>query len=457
MRWRAVQSRFLTGVITSPTIKRARRALYAARHGITGSPREVEYYHQVDDPYAHLCAQLLGPLCDRHQITLVPRVVSPPPAWATPDRERWVEFSRLDAARLAKAYNLDFSPPETTGDLDPLHVELAQRTLASIREPQRFAALAIQVGEALFAGDLATLESLSVSEGALAPSETRFLLEENAKRRDKLGHYLGAMFYYDGEWYWALDRLHHLEDRLILEGASSAAAPLIQPREPGDLRGADISQAKGRTLEYFVSMRSPYSYISLARTFAMARELEVDLKIRPLLPMVMRGLEVPMTKKIYIVRDARREAIRLNIPFGRVSDPMGGGIERVLSLVPYAREQGKLEDFLLSAGAGIFADELDVGEDKGLEAVVARVGLDWTSAKRWLAKDDWREEVAINREAMLEAGSWGVPSFRIDGEHTFWGQDRIWMVEQCLLGQDVDGASSSATPSRHTSHGFEEE
>ena len=449
MRWRAVQSRLLTGVITSPTLKQARRAFHAARHGITGAPRQVEYYHQVDDPYAHLCAQLLEPLCERHQITLVPKVVGPPPAWATPDRDRWVELSRLDASRIAdaNARMIDYQGPLHGEDLDPLHVELAQRTLASVREPRRFAALAIQVGESLFAGDLESLESLAKSEGALEASATRFLLEENANRREKLGHYLGATFYYDGEWYWGVDRLHYLEDRLILEGASNAAAPLIAPREPGDIRSregsTDTSTARGRKLEFFVSLRSPYSYIAMARTFAMARELEVDLHIRPVLPMVMRGLEVPLAKKIYLVRDARREAIRLGIPFGRVSDPLGGGIERALSLVPYASEQGKLEDYLISAGAGIFADELDVGEDDGLEAVVTRVGLSWADAKRWLARDEWREEVTANREAMLQGGSWGVPTYRVDGTQTFWGQDRLWMVEQALLGAMPETTTSS--------------
>ena len=37
--------------------------------------------------------------------------------------------------------------------------------------------------------------------------------------RQKLGHYLGATFFYAGEWYWGIDRLHHLERRLQDLGA----------------------------------------------------------------------------------------------------------------------------------------------------------------------------------------------------------------------------------------------
>lgn len=33
---------------------------------------------------------------------------------------------------------------------------------------------------------------------------------------------------------------------------------------------------------------------------------------------------------------------------------------------------------------------------------------------------------------MLTAGLWGVPSFRVDGGATHWGQDRLWAVEDDL-------------------------
>ena len=44
-------------------------------------------------------------------------------------------------------------------------------------------------------------------------------LEEGAKRRKQLGHYLGGVLAYGGELYWGSDRLHHLERRLTLLGA----------------------------------------------------------------------------------------------------------------------------------------------------------------------------------------------------------------------------------------------
>ena len=40
------------------------------------------------------------------------------------------------------------------------------------------------------------------------------------------------------------------------------------------------------------------------------------------------------------------------------------------------------------------------------------------------------EALRENREALLAAGLWGVPSFRVADFPAQWGQDRLWVVEQ---------------------------
>jgi 2-hydroxychromene-2-carboxylate isomerase len=47
-----------------------------------------------------------------------------------------------------------------------------------------------------------------------APSHASEACEDADRLRQRLGHYLGAMLYYGGEWYWGVDRLQYLESRL---------------------------------------------------------------------------------------------------------------------------------------------------------------------------------------------------------------------------------------------------
>ena len=164
-------------------------------------------------------------------------------------------------------------------------------------------------------------------------------------------------------------------------------------------------------LEFYPSLRSPYTYIAMERVYALARRYPVELVLRPVLPMVMRGLPVPRTKQLYIALDTKREAEDAGLAFGRVCDPVGRPVERAFSLYPWARERGRAAELLLSFARAAFAEGIDTGSDAGLRFVVERAGLDWDEARERLATDAWRDELEANREALFALGLWGVPSF----------------------------------------------
>ena len=54
------------------------------------------------------------------------------------------------------------------------------------------------------------------------------------------------------------------------------------------------------------------------------------------LPMVTRGMPLPNVKRMYIVRDAKREADRLGIPFGEICDPLGTGVDNCIAIAHWA-------------------------------------------------------------------------------------------------------------------------
>jgi 2-hydroxychromene-2-carboxylate isomerase len=179
------------------------------------------------------------------------------------------------------------------------------------------------------------------------------------------------------------------------------------------------------------SLRSPYSYLALRSAFSIADAFGVELDVRPVLPMVMRGLSVPTSKLKYILKDADREARRHNIPFGNPFDPVGEGVERCLAVLAYAKAQGKARDFLLSVGEAIWAEGIDVASDDGMRHATERSGLFWPGVASALRDEGWKVEVEANRESLFAAGLWGVPSF-IAGELVLWGRDRDWLLARQL-------------------------
>ena len=423
-----------TQLLTSSRTRDLRRRLAEGRRRLRREPHRVLYFHQVDDPYSHLAAQVLTPLLERHDLELEPHLVGPPMNTAVPERERLVAYSRKDAAEIAPGYGLAFRDPG--GPPDAELAQLASRILAGARDGAAFAKMVVRVGEALWSGDGAALAAVAREHPPAGEAMARSAMASGDQRRRRLGHYLGATFHYGGEWYWGVDRLHHLERRLASGGVRrpGATAELLVPRRDVTTESVTGSDA-ALSLEFFPSLRSPYTYISMSRTYELARRYPVRLVLRPVLPMVMRGLPVPAAKRLYIVLDTAREAEQVGVPFGKICDPVGRPVERGYSLFPWAREQGVAEEYLLSFCRAAFGEGIDTGSDTGLRAVVERVGLHWEEALEHLDSEAWRPELEANREAMLSLGLWGVPSFRLRGpeaqpDFCTWGQDRLWLVEE---------------------------
>ena len=419
--------------MTSPRTRGARRWLAERRRRLSGQPHRVLYFHQIDDPYSQLAAQALPELLARYEIALEPHLVGPPSDAAAPERQRLADFARRDAADVAPGYGLVF--PAGAAAPAPECVELAARMLHPAIEGGTFPTLAARAGAALFRGDRHGLEAIARESGVTDLAAARAALEAGSRLRERLGHYLGGMFHYGGEWYWGVDRLHHLERRLRGLGLGRRPGePFIAPRPDPSHEPAPASRER-LTLEYYPSLRSPYTGIAMDRVLELPKRLPVDLALCPVLPMVMRGLPVPREKQLYIMLDTKREAEDAGVAFGRVCDPVGRPVERCFSLYPWARERGRAAELLRSFTQAAFAEGVDTGSDAGLRLVVERAGLAWEEARAHLDREGWQEELEANRKQLFALGLWGVPSFRLLGrpgepDYSTWGQDRLWRVEQ---------------------------
>jgi 2-hydroxychromene-2-carboxylate isomerase len=419
----------LSAFLTSRTRRDLVRNLHAQRRRLRGTPPTIRYFHQVDDPYSHLAAQMLGPMMARYKIALEIYLVPPPDDAAAPERARLRAYGLRDAARLARAYRLDF--PANAALPTAETAMLATRRLAADLAPEAFAERAAVVGAAMWAGrslDPIGAVPSGIAEATLGIADAT--LTRGRALREKLGHYLGGMFQFEGEWYWGVDRLNYLEERLSGLGLDRAAAgtpPLARYRTMRLDRPAAPGPAP--VIEFWFSFRSPYVSIAFPRVRKLARHYGAELRLRPILPMIMRGLPVPRAKSRYIMLDTMREAERAAMAYGRMIEPVGAPIERCMAVLWRAMASGKGEEFGELALKSIFAEGRSPGEDRVLFDLADRAGLTEQDARAGLADDGWRAAAEANRLALFEAGLWGAPSYRVNGKPAHWGQDRLWALE----------------------------
>ena len=428
MRW--LTSMVMSRVVSTKRLEKKR--IKAEKHRqANNQPHVVEYFHQVDDGYSHLAAQALGALTERYNIDLQCHLVSGPIGENAPEPDLLIDLSRYDASKIAPHYGLVF--PQNRDAPSAKLLEMTKSILAGFSS-QDFVTHTATVGNALWSGSETVLQALAEQFGSTTDSEVKAKHDLGNARRGSLKHYSGAMFYYEDEWYWGVDRLYHLEQRLHALGADrNPDTPKIMPKQ--EVSVGKLRDNGSLTLELFGSVRSPYTAIVFERVLALAETTGVTLNVRPILPMVMRGVSATREKGIYIFTDAAREARASNVPYGDFYDPIGDPARRCYSLYPWACSQGKGNALLSSFLSAAFAQGINTNNDRGLRQLVENAGLDWASAKQIVGQDGWQEVLEDNRLAMYDSGLWGAPSFRLlDADKNvvlaLWGQDRLWLFER---------------------------
>jgi 2-hydroxychromene-2-carboxylate isomerase len=409
-----------------PTGDAARRALTRARQRITSAPSRLDFYFDIADPMSYLTAQAVGRLLEAYPVELGFHVITPPASDVDPSPTFRTKHAVRDAELVAQYWNVEF-PARKEADSGMVR-DVGTALIRERSGPDQLRA-ALALGAALWTGDKKKLGTLLLALGTESSGQVAPILNSNYAELRKAGHYQGAMLHYGGTWYWGIDRLPYLEAQLASD-LGVTAPPVVAPRpeaERGPLKLSD----KPLACELWFSFRSPYSYLALERIEAVLAPYGVPLVLKPIAPMVARGLPVPGVKRLYIVRDAKREADRLGIAFGELCDPLGKGIDNCLAIANWAAQRGQLMAFSRSAMRGIWAEALDVSEYVDLRHIVERAGLPWDEVRAALGDPEAARTAQAHATELAVYSLWGVPSIRC-GDFIAWGQDRLALLADRL-------------------------
>ena len=394
----------------------------------SGRPR-LEFYWRADDAYSHVMAQLVARLVDAYPLDLELNIVPAAAAEVDPEPQLRAAHAVRDAQALASFYELTFPAQPITPTPD--RVRRANAVALAARPAREHLDVLLQVGEALFGHGGDAVSELARTLGAVEGTVVTSSLDLSYETLRERGHYQSATLRYGGEWYEGPHRVVTLEERLRADGLGDAPS-VLKPRFPPALPVAPSFAP----FEFWFSFRSPYSYLAVEQVAPWVRGPLAGtgrLRFRPVLPMVMRGLQVPAAKKMHLLRDAKREADRLGIPFGRIVDPVGVGAERCMAVYAAVEASGRGFDFAQQAARGIWSEGVDVATDAGLYLLAERAGIRADEVDVALTQLVPGLELAeFNNMALHdEAGLWGVPAFRV-GNLTLWGQDRLPIVAHAL-------------------------
>lgn len=191
-----------------------------------------------------------------------------------------------------------------------------------------------------------------------------------------------------------------------------------------------------RTVDLWLDLRSPYSFLAMAPAYALEKELGVMLRLRPFALYIGGAVNLNdpesvargMRKIKYLYADARRFAGPRGIT---LLGPKKIFDQKLVHLAwLYAERNCKGRALVDLAYPRFFKRELDYEDRSAIDALLKEVGVDPAGFAAFAANEG-PTEIARHQADADAQGVFAVPTFVVDGE-LFWGQDRIDFVRAKL-------------------------
>ena len=412
---------FLMNQFANLDIRDKKRQEFESRRQARVEPHKVLFFFQSNDPYSALAAQFLHRIKSAYNIQLEICLVGEEGYDALPEPEMYRKYVFNDVQKIAPYYGIDFEDTHIPSN-DAKNAFLSH--LCTLNQHELISdlpELSLKFWKGEFVGN-------SCSENTV-----QNVLDQGNRKRDKCNHYLGGIFHYGGENYWGVDRINLLLERLDDLKANKANSLRINPAISKSSANYNTSNVR---LELFFSANSPYTYLSFDRIRKLGKKYNIPIVVRPIKPMLMRGMGISRRKGFYILSDCARIAEKLGIPFGKIRIATGLPLTRIYSLFPYVNAKGKGFDYLYQCMKGVFSQAKDISSKTFLRKVLIDLDLNPDKAFVHLDSKEWESSFEKNRLAMYKVNSWGAPTFKLLHQRknilSTWGQDRIWLIEEEL-------------------------
>ncbi len=203
---------------------------------------------------------------------------------------------------------------------------------------------------------------------------------------------------------------------------------------------SDGAQGSKPSLEIFFDFSSPFAYLGSTQVEAVAERTGAAFRWRPmLLGAVFRAIEAPMVplstfsprKQQYVSQELNRWAEHWGVPF-RFASRFPMNTVKALRVVCQLDEASQAA-FVHATFQAFWVDDRDISDDQVLADILSSLSLpaELLAGTRDQAVKDLL--IASTGEA-VERGVFGAPTFFVNGEWMFWGQDRLDFVEKALRG-----------------------
>ena len=194
------------------------------------------------------------------------------------------------------------------------------------------------------------------------------------------------------------------------------------------------------TVDYYLSLNSPWTYLGSAAFAEIARRNNVTVNVKPAKfgPIFEQTGGLPLPKRspqrqAYRLMELRRWREVKGIPLVVEPKYFPCDDSAATRLVTAAKLQGKDAHRLsLEFGRAVWEREETLADPATLAAAAARAGLDIGDLRMGASDSELDARLEQFTAEAVVAGVFGAPSYVLPSGEIFWGQDRLELLERAL-------------------------
>ncbi|MFQ5620060.1 MAG: 2-hydroxychromene-2-carboxylate isomerase [Rhodospirillales bacterium] len=196
-----------------------------------------------------------------------------------------------------------------------------------------------------------------------------------------------------------------------------------------------------RTIQYYYSLNSPWTYLGGVRLEETARRHGAAIDYKPVslqevfpvsggLPLGKRAPQRQAYRLVELARWRDFVGMPLNLKpqyFPAAEWPAAG---MVIAAKQGDQDCGRLTNAILKA---VWAEERNIADTGTLRTIAGEIGMDGDALLEAAASGPVAAEYAAYTAEAIERGVFGAPTYVFD-DQMFWGQDRLDFLDRALAG-----------------------
>ena len=194
-----------------------------------------------------------------------------------------------------------------------------------------------------------------------------------------------------------------------------------------------------KKIEYYLDCSSPWTYLSFRGILDLQQRKDFEIVWKPILvggifnsinPSVYESRKNPVKEKAaYSQKDLKDWSELRNIT---INWPTIFPVNSVKAMrgAFYFIDKGGIESYLEDVFQGYWTNGIDISDTDYLSLIAEENGVEALEYLEFISTDEAKQRLINNTQELIDRGGFGSPTFFLDGQDMFFGNDRIQLIEQ---------------------------